>query len=267
MTIAIHLLQRAAPAMIALAALGIASAAAQGPDPSRRWSATLGVGALVAPEYEGSDKMEVRPLPLIDARWTVGYPGMQQVFLSTEQGLGVQFFDIGGFSLAASVNYDPGRDQDDGDRLRGLGDIDPGASLRLTGAYRYQGFRVGLVAGRTFGGADGVQVDGSASYTHQFGSRFSLTGSAGIVWADSNYMEGYFGVSRQQSVRSGLAPYEAEAGFKSARIALTGRYALSQQWGLRATVGVSQLLGDAADSPIVEEKVQPFALVGVTYTF
>ncbi|BBK42488.1 MltA-interacting MipA family protein [Allostella vacuolata] len=267
MTIAIHLFQRAALAATSLAALGIATAAAQGPDPSRRWSATLGVGALVAPEYEGSDKMEVLPLPLIDARWTVGYPGLQQVFLTTEQGLGVQFFDIGGFSLAASVNYDPGRDQDDGDRLRGLGDVEAGANLRLTAAYRYQGFRLGLAAGRTFGGADGVQVDGSASYTHQFGSRFSLTASAGVVWADSNYMEGYFGVSRQQSIRSGLAPYEAEAGFKSARIALTGRYALGDHWGLRATVGVSQLLGDAADSPVVEEELQPFALVGITYSF
>ncbi|WP_142235782.1 MipA/OmpV family protein [Allostella humosa] len=246
--------------LVLLASAGTAVAA-------DRWSATVGAGALVAPKYEGSGEMEILPLPILDLRWTPGYAGFHSVFLTTEQGLGIQFLDYRGFSLSASVNYDRGRDQDDDSNLRGLGNIDPGADLRLTAAYRIGGLRASLSAEQNFGGTDGVEVEAGLGYTQRFGDRFFLTGSVGATWADSDHMGGYFGVTRRQSLASGLPQYDADAGFKSVRVALTGRYAVTERWGVRGTVGLKRLLGDAADSPIVEEKLQPFALLGVTYTF
>jgi outer membrane protein len=74
-------------------------------------------------------------------------------------------------------------------------------------------------------------------------------------------------VNAGRSARSGLDEFDAEAGFKRVDIEASVGYLLTENWTIHGQVGVGLLVGDAADSPIVKEEVQPSALPGVGYKF
>jgi len=80
-------------------------------------------------------------------------------------------------------------------------------------------------------------------------------------------MQAYFGVTPEQSARSGLARYDAGAGLKRADFSISATYMLDESWMVRGEAGVGVLLGDAADSPVVLEKIQPSGMLLVGYRF
>ena len=93
---------------------------------------------------------------------------------------------------------------------------------------------------------------------------------ASASWADSTYMDSYFGVSRTQSAKSGHSRYAADSGFKDVGIALGLNYMISEAVGVSGLVQYTRLVGDAADSPIVEDKGsadQFFTGMFLTYRF
>lgn len=74
-------------------------------------------------------------------------------------------------------------------------------------------------------------------------------------------------MNSQQSAKSGLSEYKAEAGLKRVDVSGSAMYMLSENWLVRGEAGVGFLTGDAADSPIVDKKVQPSASLFVGYKF
>jgi outer membrane scaffolding protein for murein synthesis (MipA/OmpV family) len=236
-------------------------------DNARSWAASIGVGALVAPEYEGSDKFKVSPIPLIDLRWKTGWVFADELFISTEKGIGANLFTYGGFKLGAAGNYDFGRDEDDGDRLRGLGDIDGGATAAVFASQSFGAFEVNAEFKHYFEGTEGNTVTVGAAYGFLLTEKWGAKLQASAQWADSDYMQGYFGVSSPQAARSGLAQYDAGSGFKSIDISAAGNYQFTEKWSLTHVLGAKFLVGDAKDSPIVEQEVQPYAVLGVSYKF
>lgn len=94
-----------------------------------------------------------------------------------------------------------------------------------------------------------------------FGAAVSAT------WADSNHMQSYFGVTAAQSAASGLAQYDAGLGFKRVDLELSATYMFAERWMLRGQVAVGELIGDAADSPIVQDVTQSSAGLFLAYKF
>jgi MipA family protein len=88
-----------------------------------------------------------------------------------------------------------------------------------------------------------------------------------IVWADARYNQSYFGVTAEQSARSGFKAYTAKAGLKSVGLAAGLNYKLSPQWSLNTAVSLSQLTGEAGKSPLVQKKAQASMNAGFAYTF
>jgi outer membrane scaffolding protein for murein synthesis (MipA/OmpV family) len=80
-------------------------------------------------------------------------------------------------------------------------------------------------------------------------------------------MQTYFAVTPDQALASvaGLGVYDAEAGFKDVFVGGTAKIALSELWTLRFSARYARLIGDAADSPLVESENQWTAGVGLTY--
>ena len=56
-------------------------------------------------------------------------------------------------------------------------------------------------------------------------------------------------------------------GFQSASLYAAGSHQLSARWSTVATLGVSTVLGDARDSPLVERDSNVFGSVGMVYAF
>jgi outer membrane scaffolding protein for murein synthesis (MipA/OmpV family) len=67
-------------------------------------------------------------------------------------------------------------------------------------------------------------------------------------------MTSFYGVNAAQAVASGLARYAPDAGFKDVSAGSTASIDLTERWTLLLTGRYTHLIGDAADSPIVESE-------------
>lgn len=222
------------------------------------WRLTLGVGAMIAPDYEGSDDYEAIPLPLIDLSWR------DKVSIGTLGGpfIKVNFFKLNGptpkdfLTLSTAVRYGGGREQDDNDALQGLGDIDGGMMVSLAADYQYQDFGIGLAVNRDVtGDREGTTVNAGLHYSFKLGvPRTMLTLGTDMTWADDDYMGTTFGISAAQAAasRRGFAAFDASSGVKDVGVSAKVRHRWDDNIGLLGQVGYTRLLGDAADSPIVD---------------
>lgn len=84
-------------------------------------------------------------------------------------------------------------------------------------------------------------------------------------------MQTYFGVTPQQSSNNGFAQYSAiQRKQRPARRHAHGvawTHIFSRHRAVQTAVGTSRLLGNAAKSPIVQNKQSYFGGTGLVYTF
>ncbi len=237
------------------------------------WTVTLGVGAITAPEYMGSDDMDVSPVPLLDIEWR------DTLFLSTRKGLGGYvvnekrtnqplFGIFDSYNLGGSVRYAFGRDEDDNSRLDGLGDVDDTAELGIfgelgTGRFVFSGEMYGDVGS----GHEGVHGELAAAYRTRITEKWMVSAGPVAKFGSEDFTDSFFGVDSTQAARSTYNRYDTDGGFYSIGIDATSRYSFDENWSVTALAGYSQLIGDAADSPIVEDEGAFTAGAFVSYTF
>lgn len=279
-------LRQASPALALLALPGVVTALApaahaqqtpvqidppsvrQGTDLGRsQWQVRLGAGAAFAPAYPGSKTIRAMPLPVVEVAYRPQLPFLDSVFFNGRDGLGAVVFRQGPISIGGSIGLAFGRDQDRAARLRGMGDIEPAARVSAFVRADFGRFGLSLQSFRALGEQEGTTLVLGASLSQPIGPRLMLMGRVEATLADEDHMQQWFGVTAQQARRSRFAAYNAGAGFRSVSANLTGIYRMTDRWSLSTSVGVSQLLGDAADSPITQRATQPFGLLGVTYRF
>lgn len=223
------------------------------------WKVTIGGGAIYMPEYEGSDKFEVAPVPLFSAQFG------ERVHLDPG-GLTVDIFSTNGFKFSATGGIDMGRQEDDSDYLRGLGDIDMGGVVGGVVSYETGPFEFYAGLDKTIGGSDGLTGTFGAKASHQY-EQFLFSADVSGTWADDKHMESYFGITSAQAARSGLPAYEAKAGIKRVDFKASVTYMINDNWSVTGAAGAGLLLGDAKDSPIVKDDVQPFGMLAIGYRF
>jgi outer membrane scaffolding protein for murein synthesis (MipA/OmpV family) len=224
------------------------------------WHVVLGGGVIIVPKYEGSDEFKVMPVPFVSATFL-------DIVTINPSGANIAVYEQGPFELSARLGFEMGRKEDDADRLRGLGDIDMGAKVGMKAAAKFGPAEVFAQVDKTIGGSDGFEGEVGIELSRPLTESLIVGASASAVFADENYMQAYFGVTPEQSARSGLARYDARAGLKRADFSISATYMLDANWMVRGKAGVGILLGDAADSPIVVDKVQPSGMLLVGYRF
>ncbi|TCK28710.1 outer membrane scaffolding protein for murein synthesis (MipA/OmpV family) [Ancylobacter aquaticus] len=223
------------------------------------WNVVLGGGVMMAPKYEGSDEFDFQPVPFITASFG------EHVTVDP-RGVSVNLHSLGDLTLSGQLGYDTGREQSDSDHLRGLGDIDMGGVVGATLTYERGAAEIYASIERIIGGSDGTQATLGFKLAHDAG-QFRFSAGVSTTWADEDYMQAYFGVTAAQSALSGLSRYDIGAGFKRVDIELVATYAVTEHWLVRGEVGLGYLLGDAADSPVVQEAFQPSVMLLVGYRF
>lgn len=223
------------------------------------WNVMLGAGVRVAPKFEGAKDFEIMPVPMISADFG------QYVSVNPTR-LTINAWQYEGLSVKGRLGYDSGRDSDDDEHLDGLGDIGASAVLGVDLSYELMPFKFDLSLDRNLGGSDGFSAEfGTALMVPVDPFMFSIGSS--VTWADGNYMESYFGVTEKQSIKSGLREFEAGAGFKRVDLEVSGLYLINDHWAVRGEVGLGYLVGDAADSPVSQEDLQPYTTLHLGYKF
>lgn len=232
---------------------------------------TLGGGVDVAPRYSGSDKSRVGAAQVVDYAMANGF------FISTTWGIGYGN-NIGNLDYSAAVSYRTGRKDKDvssdsissgSDYLRGMGDIKgsaivvPGLGYKVTDWLHLQLQAEVPVSERDNGEAAHFGISSPLYTSPNNAVTLALTSS----WGSGKYMQTYYGVSAAQSAASGFARHDAGAGIYAYSLNLDWTHRLTSRWSVLAAAGVTQLTGDAADSPIVQRKTSPTGSLKVTYSF
>lgn len=223
----------------------------------------VGGAAVVTPKYEGSKEYEVTGFPII-APAGGGEDGMVQ-FRGLDD-IRLRLLNHSGFEAGALGGYRFGRDEDDADRLNGLGDVDGGLVVGAYAAYDAGIFKPFLSYHHQVTGENGALLRMGAETRIPLG-HLMLTAIAGATYADSDYMDAYFTVTPAQSLASGLGAFEAESGFKDVYLSLGTDIPLTDVWSLKLGGRYTHLIGDASDSPIVETESQFSGIAGLTYRF
>lgn len=233
---------------------------------------SVGLGGIVAikPKYEGSDEYDVFGFPVIFPQFDNTGGFADRIKIRGADDVRFRLLQSNGFEFGPLAGYAFGRDEDDGDLLGGLGDVDDGIVL---GAYA--GYRLGVVLfdvsyHHIVSGDDtGYQLRFGAEVEQPIASNAIITARVGSTFADDNYMDSYFGISAAQSASSvaGLPMYDASSGIKDVYAELGTRVDLTDRWQVRAGARYGRLVGDAADSPVIESENQFSGFIGAAYRF
>ena len=216
------------------------------------WRINIGASVAFAPDYPGSTEYEAVPLPLIDIEWRGSY------FLSTQRGLGVVLFRTGLFRAGTRLTYDRGRKSSENARLSGLRDIESSIEGGAFFEYYRKNWRfAGDIRKGITDGHQGIVASGSAAVGGRFSDNTNLILGAETHYADSTYMNAYFG----------RGSFIAESGVRDIGGFMNFVYMLTPQAYLALDSRVSLLLGDAAGSPLSVDDVQYFLGSVVRYRF
>ena len=242
----------------------------------------LGVGLLVSPDFEGSKDYGVSPLPVIEVtnwhKFNLSFRGLSYTLLQFENDAESEFKKVE-FRLEPAISPSASR-KGDGDSLfstrgenkclRGLSDVDVGLDV---GANLF--LRTGPVATQLVlrqevaGGHEGFTAKLSLGTRIPVTPRTRLGMEVGTTWADNDYMDAFFSVDHREAWRSIYRPYGADAGFKDAFVGMRLDHEFTDRVGLLAAMRYGRLMGDAADSPIVEgpggSRDQFTVVLGLTY--
>lgn len=240
-------------------------------------SVQVGGGALIKPKYEGSDEYDVYGFPII----IPDFSGNSQfsffkkyVEINGADDVRFKLLNQGGLTAGPLAGYTFGREEDDGDKLAGLGDVDEGLIVGGFVAYSFDVNASKFTLSSSYhqqvtGDEDGYLLRFSAGVERPVNDRLKIKAKVGTTYADDEYFQTNFGVTSQQSLnsRANLAAFDADAGFKDVFVSLGTDLQLSESWKLIANVKYSRLLGDAEDSPVIETEDQFTGLIGLTYKF
>ena len=238
-----------------------------------QWHGLFGAGLAMLPEYDGADDYEFVPFIIVDATrgpFYIEFRGLEAL---------ANIVPDTRFNAGPLVNIEPGRDEDMENeavaRMRPLDD-----AIEVGGFVRYNvpnvlkgGDAVGIqlqAAQDVTDGHDGMISEFEVEYSLPASQRWYLEIDANVSYGDESYMQALFGVDAVDASRSGLSPYEAGAGLVGAGVGITVNYALGRRWGILGVASYTQLLGDAADSPLVDDEgsaSQYFGGLAVSYGF
>ncbi|MBP6019361.1 MAG: MipA/OmpV family protein [Burkholderiaceae bacterium] len=248
------------PALISLVALALSALT-----PSVQAENTIGLGIGFIPKYEGSEDYRALPVPIINYH-------NGSFFISPRAGLpsmGLKTDLTDNWSAGVFLGMGLGRKADKSSRLEGMDDIKFHGAAGVYTEWRPGPFSIGAAYYQALRSGYGGTAELRATYLAWAQGNDALRLGVSTHWANGDSMKTNFGVRRHEAAASNgrLRAYSPSSGFKSASVYGTWHHQLGGNWSMVTLLGVQSLLGDAADSPIVEDKTSLFGNIGIMYSF
>lgn len=238
---------------------------------SKNWTVGLGVG--YAPDYEGAK--DYRAVPLWNIAVRDLYGPTTNVRLFGPQLLSNLLPDPN-WRLGVAAQYIPDYDNVDDNDVQHLRGVDDTFLLGLIGGYDYrpdsrQTFSFDVSWRADVLNGNGWLLNFGPRYTVNLDqNKWNVSGGVLATYASENYMENYFNVSARDQQRTGLSQYSADASFKDVSFNLLVTYAIDESWSITGIGQFKEMVGDAADSPVVDDagsKAQGFGGLLLNYSF
>jgi outer membrane protein len=206
------------------------------------WSVKVGAGAFSAPDYTGSDELDTLLFPSIEATYKDVF------FASVIDGVGVNLLRREPWGVTLSGQILMGRDSEG--EIEGLESIDDRLVPKLE-AFTAAG-PVSLHAS-VMGDARRRSWEAGLQYIAQASARTVYMIGGGARWNDAAWNDERFSVSPAEAARIGVDPFEAEASLSEGYVEAALIHYPTPLYSVELALEVSELTGDAADSPIVRD--------------
>jgi MipA family protein len=247
-----------------------ASSVAAQDRPSPTWRLDVGGALLIAPRYEGSDDMQLQPLPYVEAAY-------RDLLLATVRNgrarLDITPLRSGGFYAGVEAAVLFGQDETEARLPTGFGDIDAAPELGLVAGYRSRVWQMEARVRQAVSGHDGFTAEATAAVSVPIGRPRSGGGAPTILsigpsltYGDRSYAQTYFGIGPDRAIRTGLPAFEPGSYWSAGGSAVLVQ-PLWRNLSLVAVGSVSHLIGDSAGSPIVETKTNFSGVVAIAWRF
>jgi outer membrane scaffolding protein for murein synthesis (MipA/OmpV family) len=228
------------------------------------WRTVLGVAADTQPVYAGAAAYRVQGGPVINIQYS------DIAFLSTGDGLGVNFLRGDHYRVGAAIAYDRGRlERDDYNNLRGMGDIRAAPVAKMFATFvlsKKFPLILRLDARQILGGANGTVGD-AGLYMPLPGSskKFVMFAGPSITFATHRYLQSEFGVTPEQSLASGHPVFDPHAGMVSVGVGFSATRFITDHWLLNLDAALTKLKGSPDVSPVTEASTQRELALSVDY--
>jgi outer membrane protein len=263
---------------------------AQNPMPDGSRDMYIGLGAQSAPRYDGADNRKVSALPVLQVQWSNG------VFISG-MSAGMHLSDSPTLEFGPLLAVLPGRD--DGGKDNGLGSVIDTTSFVLVNPSQRQA----LLRGQHLGGMEKIatRVQAGAFANYYLTPAWRLTGSAlagsgrdhdgvrvqlgvqrlaaaiteqhrvslaaGLTLVNRKDNETWFGVTPAEAARSRFPYYQPGGGLQDVHVGARWTWAWTPSWMLTTNLQAKRLLGNAANSPLVERSTNLTVSTAIAYRF
>lgn len=236
------------------------------------WTFELAAGGGVAPRYSGSEEYRATPSLSFDVTspggWFLGTSG---IGWGTTLG---EHTRVRAYVGASGIRRDKDSLLGGSDFLRGMGDIDTRPLVGVSAGYTL-GEAV-LSGSWQFTRKDEDKAENGLA-TQQIHLNLSMplfdlaggvvSGSVSTDYGNRGYMQTWYGVSPEQAARTGFAEHKPKAGLVSAGVGLKWSHRVGRNGNWYISAEGTRLLGDAADSPIVQKANQFGVMSGYTHRF
>ena len=189
---------------------------------------TAGAGLAWVPDYIGSDDYEVAPLPYL----TVDFDNHMNARLVGNR-IQSNLVPHPIFKAGPVGEYIPERDDVDNDRVDAMDDVDASFMVGAFAGFEYEGFngRVEFM-GDVADGNDGTMAQFALGWGTGFAENMRINFEGFTKWGDDDFMEAYFEVDLEDSIRSGLPLYSADSGFYEVGLNITYSWNFTGPWTL-----------------------------------
>lgn len=223
----------------------------------------VGVAAIASHRYLGSDERRYLLLPTVEYRWANGW------FAGVGNGIGYRFGSSPQLQYGVRLAADFGRKESRSEVLRGLGDIPrrPQAGVFLNW---HPSRELGFSSSLRYGSGedrDGLVADFGVQTGTQLAPRWRLGLGLGATWVNRAWMQSYFGITPEQSARSGYAVSTVDGGVRDVKLSTSLIHFINRDWAATLVVSATSLQGDAKDSVIVRERNPVSAVLALGYRF
>jgi MipA family protein len=216
---------------------------------------TLGAGAGVAPDYEGSDSYQAVPL------WNLNVSNLYHP-KTYVQVLGPllrsNFIPDDHWRLGVAGQFIKKRDNVHNNRVDRLDSVDASAMLGVIGGYDFladprRDLVLEVEARQDVANDNGFLATIRGAYRGTLTESLGGVAFVGSTWADDDYMKSYFGIDAANAAASGLDQFNADEGFKDVSFGGAISYRFLESWSVAFLGTYARLLNDAKDSPIVDD--------------
>ncbi|MDJ0983120.1 MAG: MipA/OmpV family protein [Kiloniellales bacterium] len=241
---------------------------------SDNWQFKLGAGLGIAPDYEGSEDYDIVPLPNLAVQ--KGHRYGELLGTKIESNL----INHPNWRLGPSANFRSGYNDVSDKRVDNLTDRGSSFELGLSGGYVFEFDQLlfsdaSIELGLEFlhdvsSGHEGWLLTPSVTYAAPISDSWSLSTGVETTYASGNYMSHYFSINSSDAANSGLDNFDADADFKDFALNVGAGYEISRRWDLSLLTQYKLMLGDAEDSPVVDDQGEEHQFFGgfvISYTW